>query len=376
MLLVLLTTFVSFSTLYASQPLLPLLAEEFAISVQQASLITTITLVPLAVAPLVYGYLLQAIPARNILLVSVLLLGLNQIAFFWVTQYWQFLTLRFLQGLLLPAVFTSLMTYTANVAANDRIKQAMGSYVAITIVGGCLSRIAGGYIAVTVGWQWVFVSLGGLLVLLVPLIWSMAADAKVDFTRLDIRAMQRVWQSPLLKRCYLTLFLVFFVFAGVLNMLPFRVQTIYPEIGSGSLSILYFGYLVGIPAALLSTQIAKALGGETKTIVLAILMIIFGLFLFLCKQYVILLGMMFLLAGAMFYIHSSLSGLVNHHATEHKGIVNGLYVAIYYLSGALGSWMPALVFSHWPWWVIIVFGQSILIAALVVIFLFRENKSH
>ena len=82
MLLVLLTTFVSFSTLYASQPLLPLLAEEFAISVQQASLITTITLVPLAVAPLVYGYLLQAIPARNILLVSVLLLGLNQIAFF------------------------------------------------------------------------------------------------------------------------------------------------------------------------------------------------------------------------------------------------------------------------------------------------------
>ena len=268
------------------------------------------------------------------------------------------------------------MTYTANVAANDRIKQAMGSYVAITIVGGCLSRIAGGYIAVTVGWQWVLVSLGGLLVLLVPLIWSMAADAKVDFTRLDIRAMQRVWQSPLLKRCYLTLFLVFFVFAGVLNMLPFRVQTIYPEIGSGSLSILYFGYLVGIPAALLSTQIAKALGGETKTIVLAILMIIFGLFLFLCKQYVILLGMMFLLAGAMFYIHSSLSGLVNHHATEHKGIVNGLYVAIYYLSGALGSWMPALVFSHWPWWVIIVFGQSILIAALVVIFLFRENKSH
>ena len=338
-------------------------------------MITTITLVPLAVAPLAYGYLLQAIPARNILVASVLLLGLNQIAFFWVTEYWQFLTLRFLQGLLLPAVFTSLMTYTANVSATDRIKQAMGFYVAVTIVGGCLSRIAGGYIAAIVGWQWVFVALGGLLLLLVPLVWSMAADAKVDFTRLDIRAMQRVWQSPLLKRCYLTLFLVFFVFAGVLNMLPFRVQAIYPEIGSGTLSILYFGYLVGIPAALLTTRIAEVLGGETKSIILAILTIIFGLLLFLSEHYGILLGMMFLLAGAMFYIHSSLSGLVNHHATEHKGIVNGLYVAIYYFSGALGSWMPALVFSHWPWWWIILLGQSILVLALIVIFHFRPIHS-
>jgi YNFM family putative membrane transporter len=58
---------------------------------------------------------------------------------------------------------------------------------------------------------------------------------------------------------------------------------------------------------------------------------------------------MFFLAAGFFLIHSTLSGLVNHHASEHKAVVNGLYVSVYYFSGALGSWIPGYLYDGLGW---------------------------
>ena len=57
----LIATIVAFSTLYTPQPMLPLLAETFAKSAGETGLLITVTLLPLAIAPIVYGYFLQAI---------------------------------------------------------------------------------------------------------------------------------------------------------------------------------------------------------------------------------------------------------------------------------------------------------------------------
>ena len=62
-----------------------------------------------------------------------------------------------------------------------------------------------------------------------------------------------------------------------------------------------------------------------------------------------LVAMMFFLAAGFFLIHALLSGLANHLAPEHKGVVNGLYVSIYYLSGALGSWIPSYIYEALRW---------------------------
>lgn len=103
-------TFVAFCTLYTPQPLLPLLAAEFSVSPGDAGLLMTVTLLPLGIAPVLYGYFLQAIPARLMLSVALSLLMLNQFAFYLVDEFWQLIVLRATQGLLLPAIFTALMT--------------------------------------------------------------------------------------------------------------------------------------------------------------------------------------------------------------------------------------------------------------------------
>ena len=116
------TTFLTFCTLYAPQPLLPLLSAEFGVSPTDSALLITVTLVPLGLAPIVYGYFLQAIPARTMLRTAVFGLIINQLAFFAVTEFWHLVVLRLIQGLLMPAIFTSLMTYCATMAPTGKVR--------------------------------------------------------------------------------------------------------------------------------------------------------------------------------------------------------------------------------------------------------------
>ena len=51
------------SIMYATQPLQPILAEEFHVSMTQSSLFTAIILLCLAIAPIFYGYILESISA-------------------------------------------------------------------------------------------------------------------------------------------------------------------------------------------------------------------------------------------------------------------------------------------------------------------------
>ena len=75
--MVLIATVIAFSTLYVPQPMLPMLAQNFGISAGQSGLLMTVAMLPLALAPVLYGYYLQAIPARLMLMVTLLLLAVR-----------------------------------------------------------------------------------------------------------------------------------------------------------------------------------------------------------------------------------------------------------------------------------------------------------
>ena len=366
LLITLCTTFLSFCTLYTPQPMLPLLSEEFGVSPADSALLITVTLAPLGLAPIVYGYFLQAIPARTMLRSAVLLLIINQLALFFATEFWHLLTLRFAQGLLMPAILTSLMTYCATMAAPDKMQKTMGLYVGATIFGGFLSRVLSGLITDLLGWNYVFMAMGLLLMPVWILLRYIDADAEINFQRLDLRSIKRVLANPLYRNSYLVLFGVFFVFAGTLNLLPFRLGEIDPSIGPLGISLLYTGYLIGIPVAIVSEQLIRACGNLSRALLMGLAINAIGLAAYLLPDTALLFATMLVFACGMFFIHSTLSGLVNAHATEHKGVVNGLYVSVYYLSGALGSWLPGYVYLGLGWQALILISMLVLAAIALV----------
>lgn len=354
LLIALCATVVSFSTLYIPQPMLPLLANLFSISSGQAGLLMTATFLPLGLAPVVYGYFLQAIPARLMLIVAMTLLMIDQLAFYFVTEFWHLLILRGIQGLILPAVFTALMTYCASMASPGNIRRSMGFYIGATIFGGFIGRAIGGFFATGFAWYSAYIVMG--LALLIPLFLMRfaSADAEISFQRLDIRSISRVMADRNFRYVYLVLSTIFFVYASILNLIPFRLIEIDASVSPAFISSLYIGYLIGIPIAFYSDSLSRLLGDERRGLILGVLLNGVGLVSYLFADFSVLFVMMFCFAGGFFFIHSTLSGLVNHLAREHKGVVNGLYVSIYYLSGALASWLPGYIYDAYGWTVVII----------------------
>ncbi len=342
-------TVISFATLYIPQPLLPLLADEFGVSAGEAGLLMTLTMLPLALAPVVYGYFLQAIPARSMLIVALALLGVDLLCFVFVTEFWHLLLLRLLQGLLLPAIFTALMTYCASTAPVTQVRRAMGFYIGATILGGFGGRLVGGVLASAIDWRGAFVVMGLLQFVPLLLLLRVESDTDINFARLDHRSIARVLRNRDYRLMFVALASVFFVFSGILNLVPFHLRDIDPGVTPLLLSLLYLGYLTGVPISFYSDAIGRRAGGDRNGLLLGLGVHAIGLLLLPFVAFPGLILSMFLLAGGFFLLHALLSGLANHLAREHKGVVNGLYVSIYYLSGALGSWLPGYLYAGIGW---------------------------
>ena len=345
----LIATVISFSTLYIPQPMLPLLAEHFGVSAGEAGLLMTVAMLPLAFAPIAYGYFLQAVPAKLMLVVALSLLALNQACFYFATEFWHLIGLRLLQGLLLPAIFTALMTYCASMVPAAMVRRAMGFYIGATILGGFIGRLVGGVFASSFDWRSAFLVMGLMQLLPLLLLLRVEADADINFARLDPKSISRVLRNRNYRYMFLSLASVFFVFSGILNNVPFHLQDINPGTTPFIISMLYLGYLAGAPISFLSESIGKRLGDERKGLFLGLVIHGFGLVMLLFVAFEGLVIMMFFLAAGFFLIHALLSGLANHLALEHKGVVNGLYVSIYYFSGAMGSWLPGYLYEGLGW---------------------------
>jgi YNFM family putative membrane transporter len=340
---------IAFSTLYIPQPMLPLLAKQFAVSPGEAGLLMTLAMLPLALAPVFYGYFLQAIPARLMLQIALSLLALNQVCFVFAEEFWHLLALRLIQGMLLPAIFTALMTYCASMAAPGQVRRIMGFYIGATIIGGFLGRLVGGVFASSFDWHSAFLVMGLMQLLPLVLLTRVDADADINFARLDSKSVMRVLARRNYRFMFLSLAAVFFVFSGILNIVPFHLRDIEPDSTPLVISMLYLGYLVGAPISFMSDSISRWLGDERKGLLLGLTVHGCGLVMLLFVSLPGLILTMFLLAAGFFLMHALLSGLANHLAQEHRGVVNGLYVSIYYFSGALGSWLPGYLYAGIGW---------------------------
>jgi YNFM family putative membrane transporter len=126
----------------------------------------------------------------------------------------------------------------------------------------------------------------------------------------------------------------------------------------------YVGYLAGLFVSLRATRIRQALGSEARVYLAGAVLYGGGLGLFALPSIGGVYLAMFVFCGGMFLLHTRLSGEVNHLAHEHKGVANGIYIAAYYLGGALGSWLPAELYRHLGWSVFLwILGGVLLLAA-------------
>jgi YNFM family putative membrane transporter len=359
-------TVITFCSLYAAQPIQPFFQNEFHLTDFQAILFTTLMMAPLGVAPLVYGYLLESISARLMVRWALFLLGTLEILFAMADSYYSLLAIRGLQGLMIPAILTSLMSYISYSSAKEKVQHAIATYIAATILGGFLGRFLSGLFTDLFGWRFFFFLLGLLLFLNCYLLKSMTRDVKMKYARPKIKEIVGLLRQKEFFWLYATIFCLFFVFAAVMNFLPFALKKINPASGEAGIGVLYLGYSMGIVVSLNSRRIIQRCGNETDAIAAGMGIFFVGLLFFMIGSYLAMFTGMFIFCAGLFTAHSLLSGFVNTLAKDTKAIANGLYICFYYMGGTLGSVLPGFVFQRYGWQMFLV--QLMLMLVLAFIF--------
>ncbi|MEX0730007.1 MAG: MFS transporter [Aquisalimonadaceae bacterium] len=361
--IILLATALTFATLYAPQPILPVLAAHHGLTASTTSLLITVTMVPMAVAPVLYGLWLEAASARRMVVIAAAGLGLTQLLFGLAPAFSILVAARGIAGLVIPAMLTALMTYLVATAPPGRMAQALGAYIAASVFGGYVGRLYSGLMAEWLGWRPGFLLLGLALLITAALLTRLAGDPRTRAEQITVSMATNVLRRPGVLAGYLMTIAVFFVFACVLNLLPFRMVALSADISATQVALMYTGYLVGLPVALGSVWLARRLGGQRVVVRTGLVLYLLGTLLFAVPSVPFTFMNMFLFAIGMFMVHGTTPALLNSLCPDHRGVVNGLYLSFYYTGGAIGSWLPGYLYRSFGWDVLMgVLGLLIVLA--------------
>lgn len=359
------------SVMYATQPLQPLLANEFDISIFQSSLFTAVIMFYLAIAPIVYGYILESVNSKKMLIVSSVILFFTNLILGFSDSFEMFLFARCLEGLTVPAILTSSMTILANIDKKN-IQFNMSLYVASTVFGGLIGRVFSGFIAEEFGWRAVFFSLSFALFISILLIRNIKLELSSSMNKAKLKDIVQILKDKRFLLIYLLMFVVFFVFAGLLNLIPFRMKALLGDVSESTIGLLYLGYGSGIIVALFSRKIVNYFGSEIKTILIAGVFYSIMIIFFISENLNIIFLMMFLLCIGMFTIHTVSTGLANSMKDEQKALTSGMYLTFYYIGGASGSLLPSLIYEYYGWNIVIY--VFVLLLSLIFTLLYFNRK--
>ena len=358
------------SVMYATQPLQPLLAKEFNISITKASQFTAVIMLFLAVSPIIYGYILEKVNAKKMLINSSIILFITNIFLGLSTNYELFLLFRTIEALVVPAILTSLMSILANID-KENIKFNMSIYVAATVFGGLVGRIFSGFIATNFSYQFVFYSLSIAILISIYFINKLSYEGEATIVKPKITDVITILKDKRFLTIYLLMFCVFFVFAGVLNVLPFRVKEISSSVSEFQISLLYLGYGMGILVSLNSKKIIKFFKNELNTILAGLIFFLLITIFLTIPNIITMFILIFLFCLGMFTVHSVSTGLANSMKDSQKSLTSGMYLTFYYLGGAFGSFIPSIIYEKFNWNIVIYMFCGIL---LMIVFLIINKK--
>jgi len=335
------------SVMYATQPIQPLLAKEFDISIVEASSFTAVIMLFLAIAPIIYGYILEHVSAKKVLLIASFVLFITNIILSFSNTYEMFLFTRTTEAVVIPAILTASMTILAS--DKENIKFNMSIYVASTVFGGLVGRVMSGFIATEFGWRAVFISLSFALLVGILFIKKLDFQGESNITKPKIKDIVTILQDKRFVVIYSMMFIVFFVFAGLLNILPFKMKAEFPDVSETQIGLLYLGYGVGIVVSLNIHKIINYFQKELKTILFGILIFMITTLFFLFSNPYVVFMMVFVFCFGMFTIHTVATRLANSLKESQKALTSGMYLSFYYIGGAVGSIIPPFIYSEYGW---------------------------
>jgi YNFM family putative membrane transporter len=343
----------SFTNVYITQPILPVLQREFSADTVLVSFTVSAVILGIATANLPFGFLADRLSIHPIILTGGLLVASAGVLCALTANLWVFIGARFAQGLFIPALTTCLAAYLGRTVPAARLNVVMGSYVSATVLGGLGGRLLGGWIHPPLHWRYAFVSAAVLILTatLVALRGLPRARARAGRPQDSIGFLALLTRWDLL-RIYVCAAGSFSLFSSVFNYLPFRLTGPPFNFSTQRTTLLYLSYIVGIFMGPTAGRISNRYGSGNALVAGSIVLGgSLGLIL-LPSLPAVMLGLLAMCAG-FFTVHAAAVGALNRRLSSGQGRANALYVLFYYVGGWLGITGSGFAYTHGGWGAVI-----------------------
>ncbi len=350
----------AFTTIYITQPVLPILQIEFGVEATRASLTISAVIFGIALSNLPLGSAADRFPIKPIIFVGGCVITVCGIVCALTGSMSVLIATRFVQGLFIPCLTTCVAAYVAKTLPKETLNVVMGSYVSATVAGGLGGRLLGGFIHPPLHWRYAFVTASAfLLVATLAACYFLPKEKRGPAIDLENQGFLQLIVRPDLLRIFSVAFSAFFVFSSVFNYLPFYLAT--PPFGASTqvITLTYFSYLIGILVGPLAGKLSNRMGNGA---IMALGAVVFGAALaatLIESVPAVAASLTFICAG-FFSIHASAAGSLNTRLKSSRGRANSLYVLFYYLGGFAGISLSGYLYLSFGWPGIVTMGAAML----------------
>jgi YNFM family putative membrane transporter len=352
--------FCAFLNLFVTQPIEPYLEGVFHASKAHVSMTVTASTLGVALAAPLAGVIADRLGRKRVIVWSAGLLGLTTLLSASAAGLNWLIFWRFLQGLVTPGVFGVTVAYVNDEWPPHRAGAGAGYYLSGTITGGVIGRLSAGFIAQYFGWQWIFIAVGTLILLISALIQRTLPAERVFRPGISARNTAGETGPGILQagiahlingRLFATFVVGFCVLSTMLDLFTyaaFHLAAPPYSLQPGALGLIFIVYLVG---GIISPTAGKAIDryGQRPVVVASATLTILGALITLLPSIWAVVAGLTLASSGLFISQSSGLSHVGVAARSHRALAVGIYVSFYYIGGSVGSTGPSWLWDGWRW---------------------------
>jgi predicted MFS family arabinose efflux permease len=364
--------FSAFVNLYSPQALLPELAREFHVGAGAISALMTASTAAVAVSAPFTGALADVVGRKRLISGAMFAIAVPTLVMTFMGSVPEMTFWRFVQGLLLPPIFTVTVAYIGDEWPPGDVARVAGLYVSGSSIGGFCGRFVPGVLADLIGWR-AAIQVVALITLAAAAIVTLAMARERNFVRSggllsSLLQMVRHLRNRRLLATYAIGFGVLFNFIATFTYVSFHLAAPPYLFSPTLLGMLFLTYLVSSPLQPWSGR-AIVMFGRRRFVLGIIATWILGALLLLAPPVTLILAGLTLCAVCGMLCQTVSTGYVTMTAKEGRSSAVGLYASVFYVGGSAGAFLTGLAWNAagWNGCVVLIVAMQLVMATIVAV---------
>jgi MFS transporter, YNFM family, putative membrane transport protein len=364
--------FAAFVNLYSPQALLPKLAAEFHVGAGEISALMTAGTAAIALTAPFTGALADIAGRKRLITAAMFAITIPTVVMTFAVDVPEMVFWRFVQGLLVPPIFTVTVAYIGDEWPASDVTRVAGLYMVGSSVGGFSGRFIPGILTDVIGWRAAF-DVVALLTVIAGAIVALTLTRERHFVpsggvAMSVRYMGRHLRDPRLIATYAIGFGVLFNFIATFTYVNFHLAAppyLFSPTLLGGLFVTYLASSVVVPWV----GRGIALFGRRRFVLGIVAAWVVGALLMLAPPVSFILAGLTLCAVCGMLCQTVATGYVAMTAKEGRSSAVGLYASIYYIGGSAGAFITGLAWAAagWPGCVATIVVMQAIIAVIVAV---------